>query len=178
MALRMQTSRRALDRLLDPTNRVLHSHSSNALPWLSPPTPAGNSSETTNSGHGARSLDSAKVVTVTPRFIVCSCSAFYTGSSDAAHSVDCRAGSGLVPGALAQNPPPATPNAPCRLTLDDPWSALAPTARDPGPPTSPRCIAREDTRAAKAALAARVSSFNQFHLHQPNRHAFRHVRIQ
>ena len=70
--------------------------------------------------------------------------------------------------AFAQIPPPATPNAPLRLTLDD---ALA-RARANSPEFLRANIdalrAREDTVQAKASLLPSAGYFNQFIYTQPN----------
>ena len=87
-------------------------------------------------------------------------------------------GLALCQGALAQNPPPASPNAPLRLTLDDAMERARANSPQILSANIAALLAREDTVQAKAALLPDVSSFNQFIYTQPNGTPSGIVRIQ
>ena len=77
-------------------------------------------------------------------------------------------GLALCQGALAQNPPPASPNAPLRLTLADAMERARANSPQILSANIAALLAREDTVQARAALLPGVSSFNQFIYTQPN----------
>ena len=77
-------------------------------------------------------------------------------------------GLALCQGALAQNPPPASPNAPLRLTLADAMERARTNSPQILSANIAALIAREDTVQAKAALLPTVKRFNQYIYTQPN----------
>jgi outer membrane protein TolC len=70
--------------------------------------------------------------------------------------------------AFAQNPPPATPNAPLSLTLEDALARARANSPEVLRANIDALLAREDTVQAKAGLLPSASSFNQFIYTQPN----------
>jgi outer membrane protein TolC len=77
-------------------------------------------------------------------------------------------GLALCQGAFAQNLPPASPNAPLRLTLEDAMERARANSPQILSANLAALIAREDTVQARAALLPSVNSFNQFIYTQPN----------
>ena len=77
-------------------------------------------------------------------------------------------GLALCQGALAQNPPPASPPAPLRLTLEDAMERARANSPQILSANIAALLAREDTVQARAARLPGVSSFNQFIYTQPN----------
>jgi len=77
-------------------------------------------------------------------------------------------GLALCQGALAQNPPPASPPAPLRLTLADAMERARANSPQILSANIAALLAREDTVQARAALLPGVNSFNQFIYTQPN----------
>ena len=77
-------------------------------------------------------------------------------------------GLALCQGALAQNPPPATPSAPLRLTFADAMERARANSPEILSANLAALLAREDTVQARAARLPGVSSFNQFIYTQPN----------
>jgi outer membrane protein TolC len=77
-------------------------------------------------------------------------------------------GLALCQGALAQNPPVASQDAPLRLTFEEAMERARANSPQILSANLAALMAREDTAQAKAALLPNVSSFNQFIYTQPN----------
>ena len=77
-------------------------------------------------------------------------------------------GLALCQGAFAQSPPPASQNAPLRLTFEDAMERARANSPEILSANLAALMAREDTVQAKAELLPNVSSFNQFIYTPPN----------
>jgi outer membrane protein TolC len=77
-------------------------------------------------------------------------------------------GMGVALCALAQNPPPAQPNAPLRLTLEDALARARANSPDLLRANLDALMAREDTVQAKAGLLPSLSTFQQYIYTQAN----------